>query len=326
MNYRNIGDTGLRVSEISFGTWAIGGSWGTVDDKESLSALAVAIDAGVNFFDTADVYGDGHAEELLAKATTGKDDIYIASKFCRAGDIHSEDTYSPERVREYCEGSLRRLNRERIDLYQIHCPPKWVIERGDVFETLDELKQEGKIRAYGVSVETVEEGLLALQYPGVQALQVIFNLFRQKPLHLLFPEAVKKQVGILARVPLASGLLTGKFQLNHDFEPNDHRNFNRDGQAFNVGETFAGLPFDTGVRLAQELAWIATNRDSMARAALRWILDHPEVSCAIPGFKNTKQVQDSLGAMNVIPFSESELNKLQEFYEARVAHEIRGAY
>lgn len=326
MKYRDLGTTGIQVSELSFGTWAIGGSWGKVDDSESLRALAVAMDAGVNFFDTADVYGDGHAEELLAKATTGRNDVYIATKFCRAGDIEDKATYSRETVRRYCEGSLERLNRDRIDLYQIHCPPKWVIERGDVFDVLDELQKEGKIRAYGVSVETVEEGLLALRYPGVQALQVIFNIFRQKLIEELLPRAASQKVGILARVPLASGLLTGKFNVNHEFESDDHRNFNKDGQAFNVGETFAGLPFEKGVKLAEELKWIASNRDSMTRAALRWILDQSEVTCAIPGFKNTNQVLDNLGATTVPAFSDAEQNKLRDFYEEKVKHEIRGAY
>lgn len=326
MEYRSLGQTGIKVSELSFGTWAIGGSWGKVNDAESLRALAAAMDEGVNFFDTADVYGDGHAEELLAQATNGRDDIYIASKFCRAADIEDENTYSKENVRKFCEGSLKRLQRDRIDLYQIHCPPKWVIDRGDVFEVLDDLQREGKIRAYGVSVETADEGLSALRYPGVQALQVIFNIFRQKPMQELFPKAAARRVGILARVPLASGLLTGKFQAQHQFEEDDHRNFNRDGQAFNVGETFAGLPFETGVKLAQELDWITFNRDTMTRAALRWILDVPEVTCAIPGFRNLKQVEDNLGATKVVSFSESEQAKLRDFYNEKVKDQIRGPY
>ncbi|KPV44554.1 aldo/keto reductase [Alicyclobacillus ferrooxydans] len=326
MKYRKLGRTGIEVSELSFGTWAIGGSWGKTDDRESLTALNKAMDAGVNFFDTADVYGDGHAEQLLRTATKGRDDIYIASKFCRAGDIHDRNTYSENRVREYCENSLRRLGRERIDLYQIHCPPSFVIEEGDVFEVLNKLQAEGKIRAYGVSVETVAEGLTALQYPGVQALQVIFNIFRQKPLEELFPKAAAAGVGILARVPLASGLLTGKFDTGHEFEADDHRNFNADGQQFNVGETFAGIAFRTGVTLARDLRWIAEGRGNMTRAALRWILDQPEVTCAIPGFKNTTQVEDNLASTEVPSFTETEMARLRDFYQDRVHHEIRGAY
>lgn len=326
MKYRKLGRTGIEVSELSFGTWAIGGAWGATDDSEALTALQTAMDKGVNFFDTADVYGDGHAEELLAKATRGRDDIYIASKFCRGGDIYDRSTYSEERVRSYCENSLKRLQREQIDLYQIHCPPSFIIEEGEIFGVLDKLQREGKIRAYGVSVETVDEGMSAMRYPGVQALQVIFNIFRQKPLEVLFPEAKAKNVGILARVPLASGLLTGKFRVDHQFEQDDHRNFNADGQSFNVGETFAGLPFRKGVELARELEWTSNSRTNMTRAALRYILDCDAVTCAIPGFKNLAQVEDNLAATEVPSFTVEEMNKLRNFYVEKVHSEIRGAY
>ncbi|GLG02306.1 aldo/keto reductase [Alicyclobacillus hesperidum subsp. aegles] len=327
MRYRNLGSTELAVSEVSFGTWAIGGAWGKVDDKASLEGLAAAIDAGVNFFDTADVYGDGHSEELLARATAGKEDrIYIATKFCRAGDIHDPLTYSEDSIRRFCEGSLRRLKRDRIDLYQIHCPPTDVLRDGQVFEVLDKLQAEGKIRHYGVSVETVEEGLICLQYPNVRALQVIFNIFRQKPLHELLPKAKAQGVGILVRLPLASGLLTGKFTKESRFAADDHRAFNEHGEHFNVGETFAGLGFAKGVELAEQLPWIAQGRGNMARAAIRWILDHDEVSCAIPGFKNAAQVRDNLEALNVPSFTAQELRRLEEFYEREVKDWIRGPY
>lgn len=327
MKFRRLGNTDLRVSEISFGTWAIGGSWGKTDDQESLRALDRAIGSGVNFFDTADVYGDGHAEQLLAKATKGKEDeIHIATKFCRAGDIFDPETYSKKAVRAFCEKSLKRLERERIDLYQIHCPPLEIIQDGRVFEVLDKLQQEGKIRYYGVSVETVEEGLVAMQNPDVRALQVIFNLFRQKPLYELFPTAKEKGVGILARVPLASGLLTGKFKKDTHFEESDHRNFNRDGQAFNVGETFAGLDFNKGVELSEQLKWIADGRGNMTRAALKWILESDVISCVIPGFKNVKQVEDNLAALDVSSYKEDDLLKLREFYLAEVKENIRGPY
>ncbi|GAA0498492.1 aldo/keto reductase [Salinibacillus aidingensis] len=327
MNYRQLGNTDLKVSELSFGTWAIGGAWGKTSDKEALQALDVAMDAGVNFFDTADVYGDGHSEELLAKATKGKEDrIHIASKFCRAGDIHDPDNYSEEQVRTYLENTLKRLNRERLDLYQIHCPPMEILKDGKVFEVLDKLQEKGKIRYYGVSVETVEEGLLCLENPNVRTLQVIFNIFRQKPLEELLPKAKKQGVGILARVPLASGLLTGKFTKNHQFESDDHRRFNQNGEEFNVGETFAGLEFAKGVELSEKLSWIANNRENMTRAALRWILDQNEISCVIPGFKNIKQVEDNLGALSVPSFSTDEANQLKEFYRNEVHPHIRGAY
>jgi aryl-alcohol dehydrogenase-like predicted oxidoreductase len=327
MNYRSLGNTDLKVSEISFGTWGIGGSWGKTDDQESLRALDRAIGAGVNFFDTADVYGDGHSERLLAKATKGKEEeIHVATKFCRAGDIYNSETYSEKTIRAFCENSLKRLERERIDLYQIHCPPLEIIRDGRVFEVLDKLQQEGKIRYYGVSVETVEEGLTAMQNPNVRALQVIFNLFRQKPLNDLFPTAKEKGVGVLARVPLASGLLTGKFKKDTQFEESDHRNFNRDGQEFNVGETFAGLEFNKGVDLSEQLKWIAEGRGNMTRAALKWILEFDSISCVIPGFKNVKQVEDNLAAFDVPGFSEAELSKLREFYLAEVHGNIRGPY
>lgn len=327
MKYRNIGKTDLNVSELSFGTWAIGGDWGSNDDSESLRALGYAMDEGVNFFDTADVYGGGHSEELLAKATKGKgSDIMIATKFCRAGDIHEPVTYSEERVTAYCEASLQRLERETIDLYQIHCPPIEILRDGGVFEVLDKLKAQGKIRHYGVSVETVEEGLLCLENPNVSSLQVIFNLFRQKPLEELFPKAAEQGVGFLARVPLASGLLTGKFTKDADFEEGDHRNFNRDGQAFNVGETFAGLAFNKGVDLSNELKWIAEGRGNMAQASLKWILEHDAISSVIPGFKNVRQVEDNLNALYAKAYSAEELDRIAQFYQEEVAGAIRGPY
>lgn len=327
MKYRQLGDTELSVSEVSFGTWGIGGDWGQSSDAEAIKGLELAMDRGVNFFDTADVYGGGHAEKLLAKATKGKEDtIHIATKFCRAGDIHDLRTYSEETVRRYCENSLKRLERERIDLYQIHCPPLEVLKDGRVFEALDKLQAEGKIRHYGVSVETVEEGLFCLGVPGVKALQFIFNLFRQKPLQELFPKAKASGTGILVRLPLASGLLTGKFNEKSTFSENDHRNFNANGEAFNVGETFAGLPFEKGVELARELSWIAEGRESMARASMRWILDCQDITCVIPGFKNTRQVEDNLGAIEVPSFTPEEMKRLKQFYEEKVAEHIRGAY
>jgi aryl-alcohol dehydrogenase-like predicted oxidoreductase len=327
LNYRELGNTGLKVSEVSFGTWAIGGDWGKANDSESLKALDYAIDQGVNFFDTADVYGNGHSEELLAKATKGRaDKIHIATKFCRQGDIFAADNYSYETVKSYCEDSLRRLNREVIDLYQIHCPATEILKDGQVFDVLDRLQGEGKIRHYGVSVETVEEGMICLEYPNVKSLQVIFNIFRQKPLEVLLPEAYKRGVGILVRLPLASGLLTGKYTSNHIFESDDHRNYNENGEAFNIGETFAGLGFKKGVELSDQLKWIAEGRHSMASAALRWILDQPEITCIIPGFKNTKQIEDNLEAVNIKAFSKKELEMLEHFYQEKVRNQIRGPY
>ncbi|WP_010648098.1 aldo/keto reductase [Oceanobacillus massiliensis] len=327
MNYNQLGKTDLKISELSFGTWAIGGAWGKTNDSEALKGLERAMDLGVNFFDTADVYGDGHAEELLAKATKGKEsEIHIASKFCRAGDIYDPQNYSMDKVREYCENTLKRLGREQLDLYQIHCPPLEILQDGQVFDVLEALKKEGKIRYYGVSVETVEEGMFCLEHSKASSLQVIFNLFRQKPLEALFPAAMEKGVGILARVPLASGLLTGKFNKDTTFDEEDHRHFNRDGQAFNVGETFAGLEFEKGVELSRQLEWIAEGRENMTKAALKWIVEQKAVTSVIPGFRNVKQVEDNLGALHVRDFSTDEKKRLERFYEDNVKEHIRGAY
>ncbi len=327
LQYKQLGDTDVKISQLSFGTWAIGGSWGRTNDKESLKALETAMDHGVNFFDTADVYGDGHSEELLAQATKGKEDeVYIATKFCRAGDIFSPDTYSAEQVRSYCENSLRRLKRERLDLYQIHCPPLDILKSGQVFTVLDQLQAEGKIRNYGVSVETIEEGLVCLENPNVKALQVIFNLLRQKPLETLLPKAKEQGVGIIARVPLASGLLTGKFTSAHTFETDDHRNFNRDGDSFNVGETFGGIEFEKGVELAQKLSWIKDGRKHLSSAALRWILDQEEVTTVIPGFKTVEQVEKNVEAVHEPKFTAEELKNLAAFYKSEVEQHIRGPY
>ncbi|SER97240.1 aldo/keto reductase [Salisediminibacterium halotolerans] len=327
MNYRKLGSTDLTISELSFGTWAIGGAWGSTNDTEALKGLETAIDKGVNFFDTADVYGDGHAEKLIGrKAKERQEEVYIASKFGRGLDFTDPDTYKEKQVRSFLDRTLKNIGRDTLDLYQIHCPPMKIIQDGEIFSVLDKLQKEGKIRYSGVSVESTEEGLEALKYPNVKALQVIFNLFRQKPVDELFPKAIDQGVGILARVPLASGLLTGKFQPSQAFAADDHRNFNRDGAAFNVGETFAGLPFETGVDLSQEIEWIKDNRETMAAAALKWILEHDAISAVIPGFKTAKQVEDNLKAIDVPGFSQTEMEQLKSFYDERVHAHIRGSY
>lgn len=330
MRHRALGAAGFHVSEVSFGTWAIGGSWGQVTERDALDGLAAALDAGVNLLDTADVYGGGRAERLIAQATRGRAGVRVASKFCRQGDIGDPRTYTYERVAAWCEDTLRRLDRECVDLYQVHCPPTEILQDGEVFTVLDRLRRQGKILAAGVSVESVEQGLLCLPRPGrntgITALQVILNIFRQKPVDELLPQARAAGVGILARLPLASGLLTGKFRGTETFPADDHRNFNRDGQRFNVGETFAGLPFAQGAQLAQEVAWIAEGRGSLAVAAMRWVLDQPGVSCVIPGFRNAAQVAENLRAADVPPFSAEELQRLRDWYAARVHAHIRGVY
>lgn len=322
---RQLGRTGLEVSEVSFGTWALGADWGHVSEDDGVAGLHAAIDAGVNLFDTADVYGRGRAEELLGQVVGDRPDVLIATKFCRWDDHTDPATYEEPRVRGYCEASLRRLRRHAIDLYQIHCPPTDVIRRGAVFEVLRRLQDEGKIRHFGVSVETAEQGRLALEHEGVAALQVIFNIFRQNLVEELFPQVETAGAGILARVPLASGLLTGKFTRETTFAADDHRNYNRDGASFNVGETFAGVPFEVGVELAEELRWIADGRNSMATAALRWVLDHPRVSAAIPGFKDVRQVMQNLAAAQVPSFEAADLERLTAFFELRVRPHVRGS-
>lgn len=327
MKYNLLGDTGLSISELGFGTWAIGGDWGKNNDEESIKGLHKAMDAGVNFFDTADVYGTGHSEDLLAKATKGKEDkIHIATKFIRLGDINDPANYSEKQITTYVENSLHRLNRETIDLYQIHCAPLEMLKNTDIFPILEKLKKEGKIRSYGVSIESDEEGLYVLENTNASALQVIFNVLRQKPLKELFPKAQEKGVGILARVPLASGLLTGKFSENHTFESDDHRHYNKDGDAFNVGETFGGIPFEKGVELSREVSWIGDNHNSTTRAALKWVMQQQAVTSVIPGFKNVKQVEDNLKSLDVKEFSAEELNRLETFYWESVHEHIRGSY
>jgi aryl-alcohol dehydrogenase-like predicted oxidoreductase len=291
---RPLGRTGLDVTEISFGAWAIGGDWGAVAEADALAALQAALAAGVNLFDTADVYGRGRSEELLGRAVGDRSDVFVATKFGRWDDVADPASFQEKQVRAYCEASLRRLRRETIDVYQVHSPPTEVIERGEVFDVLRTLQREGKVSSFGVSVETAAQGRHALEHEGVTVLQVIFNIFRQNLIDELFPQVEVAGAGVLARIPLASGLLTGKFTRDTTFPPDDHRNYNRDGAAFNVGETFAGVPFELGVELAEELRWIADGRGTMAAAALRFVLDNPTVSAVIPGFKSPRQVEENL--------------------------------
>ena len=321
---RPLGRTGLEVSEVAFGTWQLGGDWGDVPEADGVAGLHAALEAGVNLFDTADVYGRGRSEELLGRVLGDRPDVLVATKLGRWDDFTDPATYTEPRVRAYCEASLRRLRREAIDLYQVHTPTTEAIERGEVFESLRTLQREGKVRFFGVSVETAAQGRLALQHEGVAALQVIFNIFRQNLVEQLFPQVEAAGAGVLARVPLASGLLSGKFTKETTFSPDDHRQYNREGAAFNVGETFAGVPFELGVELAEELRWIADGRETMAAAALRFVLDHPQVSCVIPGFRDVRQVEQNLAAARVAPFRREELRRLAGFFAERVRPHIKG--
>jgi len=323
MKYRELGRTGWKVSEISFGAWAIGGTWGMVDDKESLAALHAALDGGVNFFDTADVYGDGHSERLLAKLKKErKETFYITTKAGRRLPRQTPEGYNRENLTAWIERSLRNLQTDTLDLLQLHCPHPEVYYRPEVFSILDDLVKAGKIRYYGVSVEKVEEALKAIEFPGVQSVQIIFNIFRQRPGELFFPEAKRRQVGILARVPLASGMLSGKFTRNSKFEKDDHRNFNRHGEAFDRGETFSGVDFETGLRVVEELKSLVSNNVTLAQLALRWILEFPAVTCAIPGAKRPAQVAENLAASDLNPLPEATMKKIQAVYEAKIKPQV----
>jgi aryl-alcohol dehydrogenase-like predicted oxidoreductase len=322
VRYRPLGNTGMAVSEIGFGTWAFGGDWGDVDERAGVAGLRRAIEAGVNLFDTADVYGHGRSEEVLGRTVASQDDILIATKVGRP-EFEDPATYSRVSMRRRCDASLKRLRREVIDVYQLHTPSTEVLAAEEAWESLRRLRDEGKVRAFGASVESAEQGRIAIER-GAQTLQIIFNVFRQSVIDELFPLARERQVGVLARIPLASGLLTGKLTRDSVFSHDDHRSFNREGKAFNVGETFAGLPFEAGVALVQELRWIAEGRGSMARAAVRFVLDHDEVSSVIPGFRNADQVEENLSGAEVAPFSEAERARLLAFFRERARPLLRG--
>jgi aryl-alcohol dehydrogenase-like predicted oxidoreductase len=318
MEYRSLGRTGWTVSAISFGAWAIGGSWGAVDDSDSLQALRRAVDDGVNFFDTADVYGDGRSETLLAQLYRNHDDIHVATKAGRRLDPHTAAGYTRENLTAFVDRSLKNLDREALDLVQLHCPPTEVYYQPGVFDILDDLKAEGKIRHYGVSVEKVEEALKAIEYPGVETVQIIFNMFRQRPAELFFEEAKKRDVGILARVPLASGLLTGKYTADATFPEDDHRNFNRDGEAFDQGETFAGVDLERGVQAVRELEALCPDGMTMAQFALRWILMFDAVSCAIPGAKRPDQAAENAAAADLPPLSDNTMDAVRDIYDRHI--------
>lgn len=322
MEYRSLGSIGWNVSAISFGAWAIGGSWGDVDDSESLQALRRAVDAGVNFFDTADVYGDGRSEQLLAQLYRDHDDIRVATKAGRRLDPHTAEGYNRENLTAFVERSRENLDREALDLLQLHCPPTEVYYQPEVFAVLEDLKAQGKLRHYGVSVETVEEALKAIEYPGVETVQIIFNMFRQRPAELFFEKAKRRKVGILARVPLASGLLTGKYGADASFPENDHRNFNRNGEAFDRGETFAGVGLERGVEAVRELEEIRPEGMTMAQFALRWVLMFDAVSCAIPGAKRPDQAAENAAAADLPPLSDETMRAVEDVYDRHIREQV----
>jgi aryl-alcohol dehydrogenase-like predicted oxidoreductase len=320
MNYRALGRTGWKVSEISFGAWAIGGSWGNVNDEDSLAALNKAIDCGINFIDTADVYGGGRSERLIAKLKKSrKEKIFVATKAGRKLPKQTVDGYTRENLTLWVEDSLRNLEAEALDLLQLHCPPTDAYYQPEIFGILDDLVKAGKLLHYGVSVQRVEEALKAIEFPNVQTVQIIFNCFRQRPIDILFPEAKRKHVGILARVPLASGLLTGKLTSDSQFAADDHRNFNRHGQSFDVGETFSGVDYNAALEAVEEIRRLLPAHVAMSQFALRWILMFDAVSCAIPGGKRPGQVAENATASGLPAFSEYQMSAVRELYHSKIA-------
>jgi aryl-alcohol dehydrogenase-like predicted oxidoreductase len=324
MRYRTIERAGLTVSTVGFGAWAIGGSWGTVSDDESMAALHAAVDSGVTFIDTADVYGDGRSERLVARLRGERPDakLVIATKAGRRLDPHVAGGYNAGNLAGFVDRSLTNLATERIDLLQLHCPPTDVYYRPEVFAALDDLVAAGKLRAYGVSVERVEEAEKAILYPGVASVQIIFNIFRTRPADRFLAEAAAKGVGVIARVPLASGLLSGRMTAATTFEAGDHRSFNRHGESFDVGETFSGVPYEEGLAVVDEIRPLVPEGWTMAQLALRWILMHEGVATVIPGAKNPEQAIANAAAADLDPIPEATMAALADLYASRVAPHV----
>lgn len=319
MKYRPLGRTGWNVSEISFGAWAIGGAWGQVSQDDAVGALGTAIDNGVNFIDTADVYGDGRSERLIARLKKErKEEIIVATKAGRRLPKQATEGYSRQNLTTWINDSLRNLNTDTIDLLQLHCPPTDLYYHPEIFGLLDDFVRAGKLRYYGVSVERVEEAMKAIEYPNVQSVQIIFNCFRQRAAEIFFPLAKQRQVGILARVPLSSGMLTGKLRRDSQFTADDHRNFNRHGEAFDVGETFSGVDYELSLQAVEEIRHIVPAGMSMTQFALRWILMFDAVSCAIPGGKRPDQVSENCRASEMPPLSSKAMSVIRQIYESKI--------
>lgn len=330
MRYRDFGRTGWSVSTIGFGAWEIGGEFGRVDDGESMAALHTAVDQGVNFFDTSDVYGfegDGHSEKLLGRLKRERSEpILIATKVGRRINPHVAGGYNRQNLGDCIDQSLARLGVERIDLVQLHCPPYEVYYRPETFAALDDLVQAGKIKHYGVSVQKVEEGLKAIEFPNLQSVQIVFNLFRQRPAELFFAEALRRKVAVIARVPLASGMLTGKMKSDTRFEDNDHRVVNRNGEIFDKGETFSGVDYATGLRAVDELRPLVPPGLTLAQFALRWILEFEAVTAAIPGAKRPAQVVDNVAAADAAPLSNEVMARTREIYDRLIRADVHALW
>jgi aryl-alcohol dehydrogenase-like predicted oxidoreductase len=328
MEYRALGRTGMSVSAVSFGAWAIGGSWGAVDDEESMRALHAAIDAGVNFIDTADVYGDGRSERLVARLRRERpgETIHVATKAGRRLPVQTPGGYTRENLVAWIDRSLQNLEVDAIDLLQLHCPPTPLFSDPAVYGVLDDLVAAGKLRHYGVSVERVDEALAAIRWPGVQSVQIIFNMFRLKPADEFFPEAKARSVGILARVPLASGLLTGKLSASSRFADDDHRAFNRQGEQFDKGETFSGVPYDVGLAAVEQLRALLPPGQSLVQLALRWILMFDAVTCAIPGARTPEQARANAAAADLPPLDRRTLDAVREIYDRMIRPHVHGSW
>jgi aryl-alcohol dehydrogenase-like predicted oxidoreductase len=326
MIHRPLGRTGLNVSAIGFGAWAIGGAWGETDDTAAMAALHRALDRGVNFFDTADVYGDGHSERLLARLRQERpsDPFHVATKAGRRLNPHAADGYRD--LRPFIERSLQNLGTDTIELLQLHCPPTAVYTMPEVFGALDDLVRAGKLRHYGVSVERIAEAMAAIKFPGVQSVQIVFNLFRQRPAEVFLPAAQAAQVGVLARLPLSSGMLSGKFTRDSSFAADDHRGFNRHGEAFDKGETFSGVDYEQGLAAVEELRRLLPDGISMARLALRWILMHEAVTTAIPGGRTPAQVDENVSAADLAALPAPLMDALADLYRRRIAPQVHALW
>ncbi|WP_123372697.1 aldo/keto reductase [Cellulomonas sp. PhB150] len=324
MDTRVLGRTGRSVGVIGLGCWQLGGDWGEVASDTALAVLGAAVDAGVTFLDTADVYGDGRSEKLVGEflASRPSSGLTVATKMGRRADPHTPEEYTLDHYREWTDRSRANLGVDTLDLVQLHCPPTPVFHRESTYDDLDTLVDEGRIAAYGVSVETVDEALAAIARPHVATVQIILNIFRRKPLDAVLPAAVEAGVGIIARVPLASGLLSGKYDLSTQFADSDHRSFNRHGEAFDVGETFAGVPYEVGVAAAQDVAALTPEGATTAQLALRWIVDQPGVSVVIPGARNAAQAQGNAAAAALAPLPARTLDALKAIYDSQVAEHV----
>ncbi|MBI1372271.1 MAG: aldo/keto reductase [Phycisphaera sp.] len=330
MHTRAFQPGGPQVSDVGIGTWQIGGAeWGDVSEADALGTLTAAADAGITFVDTADIYGLGRSETLIGKFLAARDDaerFFIATKLGRNPNPGWPDNFNADTIRMHTENSLRRLGVDRVHLTQTHCIPHEIMRQDHVWAALRSLKDEGLIERFGASVETMDEALTCVEVDGMASLQIIFNVFRQKPIDVLFDKAKEKGIAIIVRLPLASGLLAGKFKKDTTFAPTDHRNFNKDGDAFNVGETFAGLPFEYGVDLADELKTHVREGETMAQWAIRWCLDHDAVTTVIPGARNPKQAAGNAAASDLPPLGDATHTALRDLYRARIHDHIRGGY